>query len=105
MEKESKRALRRVRLTNRFDRLCNFVLIRIFPLSQDQDTKIINCRAALDYAHEDLQKEKEMLKQVRKMIIERGKAREAIIALNAIEANQYRRHSEMHEIIEGKKVR
>ena len=105
LQKESKRVLKRVLLVNRFDRACNYTLLHIFPFV-NRDEKAVYFHEALDYAEENLSFEKKALKEIRSLISKKAiDAKTAVILLNEIEFNQSRRHSEMSEIIEGKRVR
>ncbi len=108
MKNKREISLGKVYLTNRFDRACNFLLLRMFP-HRTNDEKANNCRAALEYAHSDLQAEKFTLKQIKNFAKASGndpRAKQTVInALYHIEASQIARHSRMHEIIEGQRVR
>lgn len=92
-------------MTNRFDRACNFILIRIFPhFNYNEESE--RCYAALKYAHNDLQTEKEKLKEVRRYVCKHQGTliRDALnLRLKKIENNQYERHSTMKKILEGKR--
>jgi len=108
MKNTNRISLSRVYLVNRFDRVCNFILLRMFPHHID-DEKANNCRVALEYAHSDLQAEKFTLKQIKNYArVNANNPRANMTVINAlyhIEASQLARHNKMREIIEGQKVR
>ena len=100
MDKASLKIYRRVCLTNCYDRMCNFILLHVFPLLKSSDAEVNRCYSALKYADSDLKAEKEKLKNLKKSLCNNN-----IAILDAIENNQIKRHSKMYEIVEGKKVR
>ncbi len=106
---KNKSVLRKVCITNRFDRLCNFALIKIFPLITDQNIHVANSYAALKYAEKELKDEKKALKRLktlaRKYKDDKNIISEIVTAISQMETSQQKRHEKMNEIIEGEKVR
>ena len=98
MRNTNKRILRRVTITNRFDRACNFIVTRMFPLDRESS----HC-VALEYASEKLKHEKMLLKELRHLIATKPHdeltTNNIAVTLRHIENEQYERHQTMHEII------
>ena len=68
MDKASLKIYRRVCLTNCYDRMCNFILLHVFPLLKSSDAEVDRCYSALKYADSDLKAEKEKLKNLKKSL-------------------------------------
>ena len=102
--KNEKTYLRRVFLTNRFDRAFNFVLIRVYPLLPNQDEHIISCYEALKYADAKLKSEKEILAKAKKIILKNRKNPDGIhvakMLLENVENEQLERHQVMRKMIQ-----
>ena len=99
MEKENKLTFRRIKIINRFERTCNFVLLHLcpFPLKEN------NYYEALVFAKKSLTEEKRTLKKIREIMKEKNERPVFIRGLlEGAEINQNERHMEMQKIIERK---
>ena len=90
---------RRVTFINRFERACNFTLLHLFPLP----LKDSNYYEALLYAKTSLANEKRSIKDIRRIMKEKGDNQLLINGLlSSAVANQDDRHRTMQKIIERK---
>jgi len=95
-------------IAHRFDRFCNFVLMKTFPLIGGNDEQSQKYYQALKYADASLKLEKEQLKKAKKLIAKFRDECEATnvipLILDSIAKGQFARHRKMERIIEGKSL-